>query len=120
MEKFKCLLDFLKVQRNRLEYLTSKVRCSTAETPVETDTSSKSPSVAHNGHISLIVVNRVNRLRKCRVHGMNDHCLKDCKPFKSADSGEKIRMVMISRACWNCLTPRHKAKYCCKNCSVKD
>ena len=60
-------------------------------------------------------------MHKCGVNGTNDHCLKDCKSFKSADSGEKIRMVMVSRACWNCLTPGHKAKYCSypKNCSVK-
>ena len=121
MEKFKCLLDFLKLQRNGLEYLTSKVRCSTVETPVETDSASKSPIVAHIGHISLIGVNGIDRLHKCGVHGTNDHYLKDCKSFKSADSGEKIRMVMVSRACWNCLTPGHKAKYCSypKNCSVK-
>ena len=71
------------------------------------------------GHIAIDGTK--NRLHKCGIHNTDEHCLRDCISFKSANSDERIQMVIKSRACWNCLIPGHKARHCLnpKNCSAK-
>ena len=118
--KFECLLRFLKEQRGGLEYLTSKVRYRMGEKDVLNESPIQDQSV-RCGHIAIVGTNESKRLYKCGIHNTDDHCLRDCKTFRFANSGERIQMVIESRACWNCLTPGHKAKHCFhpKNCSVK-
>ncbi|XP_060804340.1 uncharacterized protein LOC132902581 [Amyelois transitella] len=51
-----------------------------------------------------------------------DHKLSSCKDFSSLEYNDKREFVQGNNVCFNCLTPRHSAKYCrsticCKICS---
>lgn len=119
VKRFASLLGFLKEQRNGLEYLTSKIRCSRGETDVVDKSISEDQSRC--SHIAVDDVDGNKKLYKCGIHNTNEHGLGNCKSFKGSNSEEKIKIVMKSRACWNCLVPGHKARYCLnpRNCSAK-
>ena len=120
-EKFASLLKFLREQRNGMEYLSSRVRCS----PREKDLPAESSNVEDGfrcGHLDIISnEGEDRRIYRCGIHNTNEHHLGDCDTYKRANAHDKIRLVIKARACWNCLGSGHKAKYCfkSKNCTAR-
>ena len=118
-ERFTALLSFLIEQRNGLEYLSSRVRCS----PNKTDVSTESKNAEQDfqcGYLDISVGENGN-LGICSTHKTKEHYLGNCNTFKRATARDKIRSVIKARACWNCLVPGHKARHCFKqkHCTIK-
>ena len=117
-DKFNELFEFLKHQRNALEYRCYPQTFDCSEVLNNDDRMREFNQKRDNSFVlNHVIESPINEDAKshwyrCPLHQTNQHTLEDCKTFMNANVKDKMSIVFSARACWNCLLPGHKSRNC--------
>ena len=95
--KFQRLLEYLRVERDAVEYSLSTLRNKSQNSLLRN--LSHKPST--NDHIS-----------QCWLHVADNHGIDKCRLFLSKSIEERVSLVRENLACWSCLMQGHQSKDC--------
>ena len=93
--KFPSLLDFLRIERNALEYGAANIRISDSRF----------------GKINYLNSKHDDGM-ECIIHKVNSHRTVDCRKYTDMTVRERMDVLRDNFGCYRCLSPGHLASNC--------